>query len=285
MSFCRTTHNSGAARMRRTLMGLMLGVICFAAAPHARAASPCCGITSVDKKTGVVTARENATGRVFTFKATGATLATLKPGQAVYANFGAKQVSINGEAPCCGILSIAAAPVGVGQTVAKPKLATDSAAIGQLGTGGQVTLGPCCTVTELTAPNYVTAQSTTGTYFVFTLNSLPGTALLSVQPITMKVGQKLYANFSTNQVSLDGSSPTGSIQWICPGAPANQCPVGAASCVTSTFNANKGCPTYTYQTSTPTSCKAGYYGADCSPCSNQCANTCNQGITGNGLCP
>jgi Cu/Ag efflux protein CusF len=50
-------------------------------------------------------AKEAATGRTFSFKVTDNNLLrSLKAGQAVYANFGSKQVSVNGVAPCCGIV-------------------------------------------------------------------------------------------------------------------------------------------------------------------------------------
>jgi hypothetical protein len=72
---------------------------------------PCCNITAIDSNTGVVTAKENASGKMFQFKVTDAALLrTLQAGQGIYANFGARKVSVNGAVPCCTILSEAAAP-------------------------------------------------------------------------------------------------------------------------------------------------------------------------------
>lgn len=75
-------------------------------------ASPCCGITSIDATTGIVTAKVTATGNVFEFKVTNArTLSTLKVGQAVYANFAGKKASLDGRTACCDITGGPRAPV------------------------------------------------------------------------------------------------------------------------------------------------------------------------------
>ena len=83
---------------------LVLITLCLAAS--AFAAGPCCAITSIDNHTGIVTAKDNATGRTFQFSAPPAVLKSLRVGQAVDANQATKQVSVNGETPCCGILSL-----------------------------------------------------------------------------------------------------------------------------------------------------------------------------------
>lgn len=73
------------------------------------AAGPCCSITAVDSRTGLVTAKENATERVFQFQASNAALLKLlRPGTQVYANFTAKQVSLDGRNSCCQIVSVSA---------------------------------------------------------------------------------------------------------------------------------------------------------------------------------
>jgi len=65
---------------------------------------PCCSITSIDARSGTASAKVNATGQTFTFRVTDAKLiSSLKVGQGVYANFGAKQVSLDGRAACCAI--------------------------------------------------------------------------------------------------------------------------------------------------------------------------------------
>ncbi|HXM96143.1 MAG TPA: GH25 family lysozyme [Candidatus Dormibacteraeota bacterium] len=71
----------------------------------------CCTITAIDTSTGVVTAKENATGKIFQFKVTDAALLrSLKVGQGVYANFSMKQVSLDGSTVCCSIISSGATP-------------------------------------------------------------------------------------------------------------------------------------------------------------------------------
>lgn len=72
---------------------------------------PCCSVTAIDSGSGIVTAKENATSRTFEFRVTNAALlATLHPGSPVYANFTAKQVSLDGNTACCPITSGPSAP-------------------------------------------------------------------------------------------------------------------------------------------------------------------------------
>ncbi len=76
------------------------------AAPAQQPAAPCCGIVSIDAATGIITARVTATGNTFQFKAPDSrTLASLRVGQGVFANFGGKQVSLDGRSACCTITS------------------------------------------------------------------------------------------------------------------------------------------------------------------------------------
>lgn len=77
-------------------------------------ATPCCGITGIDLATGIVTAKVTATGSEFEFRVTNQrTLATLKVGQAVYANFAGKQVSLDGRSACCAIIGGPKAPAAI----------------------------------------------------------------------------------------------------------------------------------------------------------------------------
>jgi hypothetical protein len=79
----------------------------------AKPLGPCCRITGVNLQTGIVTASENATGRTFSFKVTNSNLLhSLEAGQGVFANFGARQVSVDGVTSCCNITSIAASGAG-----------------------------------------------------------------------------------------------------------------------------------------------------------------------------
>src|SRR5271166_575870 len=101
----------------------------FGISPPLYAAGPCCSITAVDSRTGLVTGKENATGRMFQFQASNAALLkSLRPGTPVYANFTAKQVSLDGRNSCCQIVSVSAGaavtpvapPTGVPATAAAP---------------------------------------------------------------------------------------------------------------------------------------------------------------------
>ena len=54
------------------------------ATPPVVAGQPCCSITAIDLKTGIVTAKVNATGQTFEFKVTNqALLKSLKLGQGI----------------------------------------------------------------------------------------------------------------------------------------------------------------------------------------------------------
>lgn len=81
----------------------------------------------------------------------------------------------------------------------------------------------------------------------------------------------------------------------CPPLPqtANQpCPAGAASCVQQTQTIHRpGCPDVIQiiHTSTPTSCKSGYYGTSCLPCPSYCVGAnacgvCSDSMNGTGQC-
>ncbi len=66
---------------------------------------PCCGVMAVDLATGIVTAKELATARVFRFEVKdAAVLRSLKVGQKVFADFGTSKVRIHGIDPCCNII-------------------------------------------------------------------------------------------------------------------------------------------------------------------------------------
>jgi hypothetical protein len=82
------------------------------AASDASAGEPCCSVTAVDARSGVVTARETATGRTFQFKLDDIALASsVKVGQMVEADFKTMKVTVRpaGGAVCCAITAIDAA--------------------------------------------------------------------------------------------------------------------------------------------------------------------------------
>jgi hypothetical protein len=65
-------------------------------------------VTPHEPTNGLVTAVETATGRQFQFRVTDRSLlSSLKVGQKVQADFGARTVRINSGAPCCEIVSTA----------------------------------------------------------------------------------------------------------------------------------------------------------------------------------
>ena len=72
----------------------------------------CCGITSIDATKNVASAKENSTGRTFQFKANNpATMASLKVGESIYANFPKMQVSLDGKNVFGTILNIGQASI------------------------------------------------------------------------------------------------------------------------------------------------------------------------------
>jgi len=98
-----------------------LGLLSAAAAAQGRATAACCSITAIDAANGVVSARVTASGHVFEFKARSpSTLATLRVGQTVHANFSNNQVSIDGRTVCCTVTKAPGPPVAVRQPPAPP---------------------------------------------------------------------------------------------------------------------------------------------------------------------
>lgn len=84
---------------------IVLGTACLAAQG---VATPCCTITAIQPATGLVTAKVNANGTTFDFKVSdGKALAGLKVGQGVYANLTSRQVSLDGRATCCAMITTA----------------------------------------------------------------------------------------------------------------------------------------------------------------------------------
>ena len=69
-------------------------------APAAYAGAPCCSVTAVDAQTGVVTAKEAATGKVFQFQVKDAALLkSLKVGQKISADLKAMTVTLAAAKP------------------------------------------------------------------------------------------------------------------------------------------------------------------------------------------
>jgi hypothetical protein len=75
----------------------------------ALALGPCCAVIGIDARTGVITAKETATGRSFTFRLKNPNeMRSLRPGQPVYANFAASEVSLDGQNAGGQIIGMAA---------------------------------------------------------------------------------------------------------------------------------------------------------------------------------
>ena len=90
---------------------------------------PCCVVTAIDSRTSIVTAKENANGRTFEFQVPNPRLmAQIHPGTPIYVNFSTKQVSLNGDAMCCTMISNSAPPAAAAHApAAKPATAPHSA--------------------------------------------------------------------------------------------------------------------------------------------------------------
>ncbi|HYA24966.1 MAG TPA: hypothetical protein VEF05_12440 [Terriglobales bacterium] len=88
----------------------------FALAAQAQKQTPCCVVTAIDLKTGVATAKVNASGETFEFRTTNANLIRdLRIDQGVYANFKTREVSLDGKTIAGTIISVGSsiAPVAV----------------------------------------------------------------------------------------------------------------------------------------------------------------------------
>jgi hypothetical protein len=96
----------------------------------------CCSITAVDVRAGVASAKDPS-GNVFEFTARNAsTLAALRVGQAVHANFARNQVSLDGKTVCCTITKAPAPAVTVRQPPAGAPAPTPSGNTPPLVAGG-----------------------------------------------------------------------------------------------------------------------------------------------------
>jgi len=190
-------------------------------APYAHAAPPCCSITAINQQSEIVTAKVNATGQVFEFKVTSqVSLQSLRVGEAIYANFTTRQVSLDGKTPCGSIVGVGptkgplapTTPSKPPSTPPAPPPGTPQGAAGGpassarpiMPTGG--TSGACCGITTIDATKNLGSakENTTGRTFQFKANN--PAAMRS-----LKVGEGIYANFSKMQVSLDGKNVFGTI--------------------------------------------------------------------------
>lgn len=104
------TRSGFSSRLGALLTVGVLVVILGVSLP-AHAAAPCCAITAINAATHVAQARDEASGRVFEFTVQNpAQFSSLRVGQKIYANFGARQVSLDGRS-IAGAIRIPVAPV------------------------------------------------------------------------------------------------------------------------------------------------------------------------------
>ena len=192
------------ARARRVWLGLAFVVVICGIARHAAAATPCCAITEINAGTTTVSAKETATGRMFSFKVTNPNvLKSLKVGQPVYANFAARQVSIDGAAPCCNIISISTSSGTPASQFGPIDSVTSGKRFGPIDSATSSNpVTPCCSITGIDRQRATVTANVTATGRTFSFK-VTNAGLLN----SLKVGQGVYANFASSQVSVDGLSP------------------------------------------------------------------------------
>ncbi|MCR4301296.1 MAG: hypothetical protein NUV51_06770 [Sulfuricaulis sp.] len=73
--------------------------------PEVGAGTPCCSITAIDMKTGIVTAKNTATGGTFEFRlGNAAQIKNIKIGDQVSTDFQTREVTVHSFQPVDGIL-------------------------------------------------------------------------------------------------------------------------------------------------------------------------------------
>ena len=94
------------ARLVISGMAILLGASVAAfVPPETSAGTPCCSITSIDRETGIVTAKNTETGESFKFRlGDAAQIGNVKAGDQVSADFKTRQVTVHSFQPVEGIL-------------------------------------------------------------------------------------------------------------------------------------------------------------------------------------
>jgi len=162
-------------------------------------------IVAIDTRTGIVSAKVSATGEDFQFTLNNpALLGTLKIGKGVYANFQAKQVSLDG-------LHVAGTIVNVGppKGLTTPSAPQKAGSVPPQKTPTMLPASPssptsginsaCCGITSINGPARLVTAKDNSTSQVFEF-SIPNS--LSIQ--NLHDGQPVWANFKARKVSLDG---------------------------------------------------------------------------------
>ena len=190
----------------------------------------CCAISNINAAGRLVAAKDNSTNQAFEFSVPSSfPIQNLQVGEPVWANFAGHRVSLDGKTACCDIVSFGHTAAGsTGQPIANSAAARGGRSGGGRPQGFEQNLGgitkqgePCCTVTVV---NYQTAfhawvagakVSSSGQTFEFELPPIPMTPPCDPvhggpscpPPVSVKVGQSIWANLTNGQVSLDGKTP------------------------------------------------------------------------------
>jgi len=133
---------------------------------------------------------------------------------------------------------------------------------------------PCCTITNVDQKTGTVTANETATSRVFTFKVTDAKLLSS-----LKIGQGVYANFTTKQVSLNGTQACCAITNL--DLRVRVQPPGRTTTGSQTPNGSSG-------STTTTSCPvgSGFYGPTCvpCPCSNGPNARCSDGPNGTGVC-
>lgn len=174
--------------MKRISLVLFFLLVClpfvFAQKIDPPSAVPCCGIVSIDRVNGIVTARILKTGKTFKFEVDSRSLLkTLRVGQKVWVDAGTRKVSMMDGEPCCTI-------VGPADLSGVVRLETND---------GE----PCCAIIAVDKlKGMVTARNTT-TARTFQFRATP------VEIGALNVGDSVNANLTRGSLtSLKGVTKT-----------------------------------------------------------------------------
>jgi hypothetical protein len=87
-------------------MAIIIGAsIAVSIPPEVSAGTPCCSITAIDMKTGIVTAKNTAAGGTFEFRlGNAAQIKNIKIGDQVSTDFQTREVTVHSFQPVDGIL-------------------------------------------------------------------------------------------------------------------------------------------------------------------------------------
>ena len=179
--------------MRVRLLMYCFLVLAPMAAAAQRPLEPCCNITAVDLTKGTVTVRDSKSGKVFRLLVQDRSLfSQLKVGGTIGAvDFTTGKVRIHGAEPVNGLVLDPAEPVG------KP-----AEPVGKPNTKASGDSEPCCNIQSVDPVNGIVTGKVgaTGRTFRFEVKDA---ALLG----TLKVGQRIWADFGTSKVRINGVEP------------------------------------------------------------------------------